>query len=968
MAFKPSSISISILRALLFTGLASATQAAIQTRDGDAITIDQAGAWSGLPGTNDIARWNNTSSLVNDLATSRTWLGIELLNTTGTVVISGVGTLTLGGVNQGSASGGYPNNDSTIDLSSADLTSLTIQTNLALLANSGQIWNINTGRTFTHNSGTFTRNAGATLNIRGAGSVIAPNIAVDASGIIGPWATFGTAASTSYATRNLTTNQIEAYTYTTANSALDTLTSSTTNYQTGASGAFGAATTFNTLRYTGAAATISGDYTANGILNGGTGILTLSGNATIGSTNELILSAPDSTRSIVISGSISDNGVNPSKVIKAGDGTVTLSNANSYTGETVISRGFLNVTHSEALGSTGVGAGTTVYTAGGGFLTLGNNVTIAENFTFVGGDPTNLYARMLSTSSGNNNTITGTITLQGQLRLGTGGSGQVLNINGGVTGNGNQIVFNLNSGTVNFNTTPINLGGGSFYSDQGGTINVNVAGNIWNGTTLGSGSRLVLGVDNALPVTSLQMGVNYGTAASTLDLNGFNQSVTQVNQASINPGIITSTVERAGGGPATLTINQTSTTLFNGTFAGSLAVTKSNTGRLRLGGASTHTGDTNLTGGVVEILQAAGATLNAVTLSNSTNTINLTGFDVSGLSVGQSIAGTGLDGNTFITAINYGTKVITLSRNTQGTAAAELRNLTFGSLTGSVASSTVNLATPGGIEFGHATTSTSFGGLKGNQNLSLNNLATNAVALTLGANNQNTVYTGALSGSGSITKEGTGISEFGGNSTHTGNTTINAGTFLATNTAGSATGAGSVFVNNTATLGGTGSITGGNAQSISLGSTSQLMIGRSHNLLSDGAQTLTLGNSTAVNNVGITVSGDILFDLYGTDSDQLDLFTTGTTDLTSATILLAGFDSASWVEGQTWKLIDWSGTAEANRATAGIALGTTGLNGFNFTQDIRADGYYITASAIPEPSRALLLLVGSLLLAYRRKR
>ncbi len=76
-----------------------------------------------------------------------------------------------------------------------------------------------------------------------------------------------------------------------------------------------------------------------------------------------------------------------------------------------------------------------------------------------------------------------------------------------------------------------------------------------------------------------------------------------------------------------------------------------------------------------------------------------------------------------------------------------------------------------------------------------------AALLTVGSNNASTTFSGAISGTGGLTKTGTGLLNLTGANTYSGPTNVNAGT-LAVN--GSI--AGSVTVNSGGTLGGTGSV------------------------------------------------------------------------------------------------------------------------------------------------------------------
>ncbi len=136
------------------------------------------------------------------------------------------------------------------------------------------------------------------------------------------------------------------------------------------------------------------------------------------------------------------------------------------------------------------------------------------------------------------------------------------------------------------------------------------------------------------------------------------------------------------------------------------------------------------------------------------------------MTISGNVAGTG--GNALV---KYGTGTLTLSGSNTfiGSTRVAAGMLTLG---GSYAlqNSTLDLATldSGTVNFGTLTAAT-FGGLAGSRNLS------SAVALTVGGNHENTLYSGTLSGAGSLIKSGTGLLTLAGNNSYTGSTVIAAG-------------------------------------------------------------------------------------------------------------------------------------------------------------------------------------------------
>lgn len=575
-SFGSTSRSIAWTAAVLLTlGQPSPRlQAAIRVKANNSDNLNLSTSWDSQPSPLDVASWTSTVTAANSaaLGADLTWRGITIVAPGGAVTITGSNTLTL--ANNG------------IDMSAAT-QNLTISSRLALLGGVGQIWNIASGRTLTLDTGTFTRNAGATLNIQGAGTVVTSNIANNATGIIGTWATIGTAGSTQYAT--VSGGSITGLTGTAAATGAAVVdTTGLVHYDVAASGAFGAGASFNTLRFTGSAAgTMTGNYSANGILNASSGAfsLTLSGAGTIGANRELVVTAPDANRNVTLSGSIANNASGVSGITKAGNGTLTLSAANTYTGVTMVSRGTLSISNAAALGSTvsGVmihsGDNNTTPTATGGVLSINGGINVAEAVAIANGSGN----PQTSLSSAGNNTLSGTLYMTGNgIRLSV--SSGSLTFSGGMVGNNSQVVFNGPS--YNITSKPLDIGTGNFYSDSGGTlVVVGVAGSLW-GDTVTAGGPVRTDVANVLPTTTnLRIGVSY-QPAGTVDLNGNNQTVATVRSDSF---LLTATRTITSTAAATLTVNANANQTLDARLTGALSLTKNGTSTLTYVGTGTTT-------------------------------------------------------------------------------------------------------------------------------------------------------------------------------------------------------------------------------------------------------------------------------------------------------------------------------------------------------------------------------------------
>jgi len=209
------------------------------------------------------------------------------------------------------------------------------------------------------------------------------------------------------------------------------------------------------------------NFTGNAGFGGdGAGALTFSANADLGGVTRTLTTAVDTT----FSGVISNGGIN-----KAGASTLTLSGANTYTGNTTISAGVLQVGNARALqdstldttssflgdASNGLRITPTTLTLGG----LAGNKDLASVFTTTSGGYTGLTALTLKSGDGLLNSYSG--------RIADGATGMTLT----KTGAGTQALSGANtySGLTTINEGTLTVAGSITSSSvvNGGLLNVN---------------------------------------------------------------------------------------------------------------------------------------------------------------------------------------------------------------------------------------------------------------------------------------------------------------------------------------------------------------------------------------------------------------------------------------------------------------------------------------------------------------
>ncbi|MBX9805812.1 MAG: autotransporter-associated beta strand repeat-containing protein, partial [Alphaproteobacteria bacterium] len=492
--------------------------------------------------------------------------------------------------------------------------------------------------------------------------------------------------------------------------------------------------------------TVNGGATYN--LNGANqtiGSLTGAGNVSLGA---FTLTTGGNNASTTYSGIMSGVG----GLTKTGAGTFTLSGANTYTGRTTIGSGTLTLIGSLS-GPVTVNAGS-VFNIAGSTLAASNPVTNNGAINFTGAAAANNAA--ISNNGG------ATVNISGI-------SGPSLSV-GSLSGAGNIILGakNLILGGLNISNTIsgiISGVGGSLTKIGNGILTLTTTPT-YTGATVVNGGTLA----GFLPTTTA-LTVNGG---ATYSLNGTNQTIGSLTGAgNVSLGAFTLTT---GG-------NNTSTT-YSGIMSGTGGLTKAGTGTFTLSGASTYTGPTMVNNG---ILQGTVSSASALTVLNPGH-FNLTANQAIG-----SLAGNGgvtLNAFNLTTGANNtsttysgimsgtggltktGTGIFTLSGANTYTGPTTVNN---GILQGTVStSSALTVLNPGHFSL---LANQTIGSLVGNGGVTLN-----AFTLTTGGNNTSTTYSGIMSGTGGLTKIGTGNFTLSGTNTYTGGTTITAGTLTGNTT------------------------------------------------------------------------------------------------------------------------------------------------------------------------------------------
>ncbi|WP_230413276.1 autotransporter outer membrane beta-barrel domain-containing protein [Paraburkholderia antibiotica] len=622
---------------------------------------------------------------------------------------------------------------------------------------------------------------------------------------------------------------------------------------------------------------LSGDYNSLGgtyAFNLGGGTIQVIGSALSANVDATLVGGTTSTIDTngigaTWSGVLSGGGA----LAKAGNGTLTLTNANTYTGLTTIAAGTLALTGNGSINSTSgmVNNGTFdisgVTTAivplpnlsGGGAIIDGTNTLVVG----IDGTSTVFSGMIVNTGAATNSqhgsfvkTGAGLLTIDGATIRG----GSAFVVGGGLAltsgnttidylslGLGNalaaQVPGSTLSGTLGVSGGTLTFNNALQVGDFGGTGTVNqTGGNVVFGTP---GVALNIGNQGGTGTYNLAGGtVTFGTATTDFVTLGRNASSSTSSSGTLNLSggtfnlangalFIGSNLASPGGG--TGTINQT-----GGVFAVGnasrlyLAAVGSGTynlagGTLQIGGSSlsgdyNNLGGTyafNLGGGTIQVVGPALSTdVNATLMSGTTSTIDTNG-------IGATWSGV-LSGSGALTKAGAGVLTLSGANTYSGGTALNAGTLSPGNAT-ALGTGTLAMAANTTLDFGNSFTLNNAVRLSGDPTVNVNSGLTGTLSGTLSDG----------TASGDLVKTGSGNLVLSAVNTYTGATTISAGTLALA-------GAGSISQSSGVTANGTFDISGAAAdESIrSLSGAGNVAL---------GARTLTL--TAASGDFGGTIAG-----------------------------------------------------------------------------------------------------------------
>jgi autotransporter-associated beta strand protein len=357
-----------------------------------------------------------------------------------------------------------------------------------------------------------------------------------------------------------------------------------------------------------------------------------------GGTPTITVSALGGGKTATIAAEIAGTG----GLAKTGNGALSLTASNSYSGATSIGGGgLLIISDASALGATG--NGTTV--SGGNQLRIVGGITVDPEPLTIAGNGYNTSineGRGAFRSHSGNNTWTGPITITGGSETWISTSGGTFTLSGGITGN-NQIL-RLDQGTPIVTNSPINLGANGQFKVNS-TAHLAVGSNTFSTLTVDWGGNLIIEADNAVPTNATliigALSASPSAGTGRVNLNGYDMTIARLMDGGTNYAgeVITNSSATA----ATLALNQSANSTYRGAIGGTLGLVKDGAGALALAGPSTYSGTTVISNGTLAVngthlgggaYTVAGGTLGGTGLIDAAVSVLAAGIVAPGNSIG----------------------------------------------------------------------------------------------------------------------------------------------------------------------------------------------------------------------------------------------------------------------------------------------------------------------------------------------
>ncbi|MDE8602796.1 DUF4347 domain-containing protein [Marinomonas sp. RSW2] len=548
-------------------------------------------------------------------------------------------------------------------------------------------------------------------------------------------------------------------------------------------------------------------------------------------------------------------------------------------------------------------------------IDISNGVSFSEAVAIAAADNTGSQTLILDSAlAGQSVTLAGNLAMGESLLLNSDAASGVTFTGSTITmASGQTLTINNGSGDTVTMTSQL-AGAGAIEKTGAGTLTLSNSSNSYGGGTTvsagtlsGTASSLVGNITNNSTVEFSQSsdgtygGIISGNGSLTksgsgaVTLTGTN---TYTGGTTVSAGTLSGTTSSLVGNitnNSTVEFGQSSDGTYGGIISGNGSLTKSGSGAVTLTGANTYTG---------------GTTVSAGTLSGTTSSLvgHITNNSI--VEFGQSSDGTYsgiISGSGSLTKSGSGAVTLTGANTYTGATTVSAGGLTLNNSGGNALADTMAVTLSGTAALTLATNET-IGSLSG---ASTNTISLGSNTLTTGGSNADTHFSGVMSGTGGLTKAGSGAFTLSGANTYTGATTVSSGT---------------VNVQNGSAIADTSAVT------VASGATFHVENGTSETIGSlAGAGTVSLNGGTLTlggDNSSTTFSGVIQERsssgaLTKTGSGTLTLSGTntysGATSLNAGTLLVTGALSA------TSGVTVYSGTTLAGTGAVFAASSTNNL-------------------------------------------